>query len=692
MAACCQLHAQTRFMARNIYFHMEQEASQGYMTLLGKNKYGQQLWYFNASNDTSLGICVNYDDPSNYNTKYALFYDEDPWQDLMPGFSWCYEKYHYFVDGPAEHFFLLYGEAHAYYAIYQNDNWVVKRSEEGDYTVTAHPTVTASEPTLDAATGAYVQSISWNVNDITEAVCSNVEIQASYDGGQNWTKVNESSELSGTVTGVYIARIADKVRYRALVYPKDHFKMVVTDDIPWTSADTPDFTITPIHITGTLSIDNVRNNFADATDVYARTYSPTLTWTIPTAYSSVIENVSLQYCTRDMGSDWQELFNTTSVSGKQTVKLPVGIDSLLFRMVITPKEGLAQFPGNSVSDTLTVATMYEPAFSKTSINGTVGANYDASANTYTPTLAYAMNDDLWQTRLGKAFVYYSTDEGTTWTLAKAVDSPAQSGEVQVTIPADAKKYQFRMGIASAVNNAITCGIEESSDVYAYTKSYVLDDNVDYTPETISAGEVKVLRSFVNGRMGTVCLPFDLTADQITEGFGENAEVYEYTSLNGTTMDFSKVTEMKAGKPYLVKTAADKDYLLFSNVNITEDAKLQPSDISSDYVFAGTFSPYLMAVDHTELFLTTNGVLKYPSSSENNVNRLRGYRGYFKLTNANSSETKISFDGETTGIDNIDIDGDQPIRVYNLNGQYFGDSLKGLIKGVYVVNGKKVIVD
>lgn len=100
----------------------------------------------------------------------------------------------------------------------------------------------------------------------------------------------------------------------------------------------------------------------------------------------------------------------------------------------------------------------------------------------------------------------------------------------------------------------------------------------------------------------------------------------------------------------------------------------------------------MAVDHTELFLTTNGVLKYPSSSENNVNRLRGYRGYFKLTNADSSETKISFDGETTGIGNADIGGDQPIRVYNLNGQYFGDSLKGLIKGVYVVNGKKVIVD
>lgn len=31
-----------------------------------------------------------------------------------------------------------------------------------------------------------------------------------------------------------------------------------------------------------------------------------------------------------------------------------------------------------------------------------------------------------------------------------------------------------------------------------------------------------------------------------------------------------------------------------------------------------------------------------------------------------------------------------LRVYNLNGQYVGNSLEGLDKGVYVVNGKKVV--
>ncbi len=688
VAVCCNLHAQTRFIANNMYFKMDDEEDQGYMTLLGKNKHGQQLWYFNAKRATSLRICVNLDNPKNYSSKIALY--ESEIQDCVPGFSYQYEYYdtHIDVDSSAEHFFLLYGETNAYYAIYLNDAWACKLNETGDYTVTAHPTVTASDPTIDATTGKYTQKVSWIANDITNAVLSNVVIMASYDGGQTWSNIKESSELSG-ITTVNLPWSAEKVRYRALAYPKDHFKMIVTDDVPWTSADTPDFTMAPIHIISSLSIDNARNNFADATDVYARTYSPTLTWNIPAA--DVVDHVSVQYCSKDMGDDWHELINTPNASGSQAVTLPVGIDTLQFRMVITPKDGITQYQGNTISEILTSAIKYEPAFSEIGIDGALGANYDATADTYTPTLTYTMNDDLFQTRLGKAFVYYSTDEGATWTLAKTIDATDQSGKLQVTIPANAKRYQFRMGIASAVNNAITCGVEENTDVYAYTRTYVLDDKVDYTPETITVGELTVLRSFVNGRMGTVCLPFDLTAEQIAEGFGANAEVYQYTSVSGTTMNFTKVSTIEAGKPYLVKTSEDKEDLLFSNIDMTEDAHTQSSDVSTSYAFTGIFSPYLMATDQSELFLATDGKLKYPSSAEG-ANRLLGYRCYFSINGTTDQPLKISLNGHVTGIDATTLDNDVPSRIYNLNGQCVGNSLEGLPKGVYMVGQKKVIVD
>ena len=46
-----------------------------------------------------------------------------------------------------------------------------------------------------------------------------------------------------------------------------------------------------------------------------------------------------------------------------------------------------------------------------------------------------------------------------------------------------------------------------------------------------------------------------------------------------------------------------------------------------------------------------------------------------------------------GIKNIETTGQKLVdtRVYNLNGQYVGTTLNGLSKGVYIVNGKKVVV-
>ena len=56
--------------------------------------------------------------------------------------------------------------------------------------------------------------------------------------------------------------------------------------------------------------------------------------------------------------------------------------------------------------------------------------------------------------------------------------------------------------------------------------------------------------------------------------------------------------------------------------------------------------------------------------------------------------QLSFTYSTNGgIKKIEITGQKLVdsRVYNLNGQYVGTTLNGLSKGVYIVNGKKVVV-
>ena len=53
---------------------------------------------------------------------------------------------------------------------------------------------------------------------------------------------------------------------------------------------------------------------------------------------------------------------------------------------------------------------------------------------------------------------------------------------------------------------------------------------------------------------------------------------------------------------------------------------------------------------------------------------------------------LSFSYTTTGISQVEgIKKALQGKVYNLQGQYVGSSLQGLSKGVYIINGKKVII-
>ena len=58
----------------------------------------------------------------------------------------------------------------------------------------------------------------------------------------------------------------------------------------------------------------------------------------------------------------------------------------------------------------------------------------------------------------------------------------------------------------------------------------------------------------------------------------------------------------------------------------------------------------------------------------------------------SKDFTMLFDDETTGIGSVEGINPGERRVYNLNGQMMGtDNTNTLRKGVYIVNGKKVVI-
>ena len=202
-------------------------------------------------------------------------------------------------------------------------------------------------------------------------------------------------------------------------------------------------------------------------------------------------------------------------------------------------------------------------------------------------------------------------------------------------------------------------------------------------------DVTLTRSLKAGVWNTICLPFDVTADQVESVLKatDNVKEFDKEDKATATIFFKPATEMKAGVPYLIKPTEDATVLNFKGVTINNVDKLNRKN-GNDYCICGVFGKYTMKTDGTELFLNAAGKFVAPAAA---TNTMKGFRAYFMVPSGSSAAAiNINIDGETTGINNIETETTVNGKVYNLNGQYVGNSLNGLKKGIYVVNGKKVI--
>lgn len=249
------------------------------------------------------------------------------------------------------------------------------------------------------------------------------------------------------------------------------------------------------------------------------------------------------------------------------------------------------------------------------------------------------------------------------------------------------------------------------------------------------------RSFVEGEWNSLIMPVDLTKAQFDEAFGSDAKLAKanrvYDSNGNLVIGFSLVEENKdkANSAYL---AANTPYIIYIGKKAT------PQDITT--IDAGPISGEIYKVDNSlaadgvtftydndkatnsieqnfpvDQAITTNwGMtdLKFIGSYNNHQNLedgnyiwnngalyyltkpnhwMKGYRCWLAPTwssSATGNAKLITFgfgNGETTGI-NMPSMGNTTgsTKVYNLNGQRV-DNMLGVQPGIYIVNGKKVVV-
>lgn len=163
------------------------------------------------------------------------------------------------------------------------------------------------------------------------------------------------------------------------------------------------------------------------------------------------------------------------------------------------------------------------------------------------------------------------------------------------------------------------------------------------------------RSFTSSQFNTICLPFTLYSDKLSSIFGYGYDLEEFVSseLSGEelVLNFTEVTQLDGGKPYLIKPAHNVVNPTFSGVDISA---LSPIDNTSDpYIsFHGVFSPTeLEGGNKNLLFLGANDELFWPAATGD----LKGFRAYFEVKGDARKVAKrasiVRNPGSATGISN-----------------------------------------
>ena len=194
-------------------------------------------------------------------------------------------------------------------------------------------------------------------------------------------------------------------------------------------------------------------------------------------------------------------------------------------------------------------------------------------------------------------------------------------------------------------------------------------------------DVSLIRTLEANIWNTFCVPFGFKVENSALA---GAKVKEFDKIEGTTMYMKDANYILPGRPYLVKPDAPIVDPTFSAVAIyNEDVTKVGNDT---YTLIGTYSPKTISEDNIYGVKANGAIAKGKKDTT-----IKGLRAYF-IINGNVNGAKINFgDDETTGIENIVTPtAISNQKVYNLNGQYVGNDLKAMPKGIYIVNGKKVI--
>ncbi len=289
----------------------------------------------------------------------------------------------------------------------------------------------------------------------------------------------------------------------------------------------------------------------------------------------------------------------------------------------------------------------------------------------------------------------TADGGAGWTISgQGITNYSKSVDNNATFDSEVQRlkdyFTTRLPYLDKKFKALDATVE-----YDVTRSDAISYYSGYNGTTMNV-TLKNRGTFWGGEWNAICLPFNLDNTTLKEKFGNTCQLKEFTSVvegdESNTFNFNTVSnEIVACKPYIIMPDNNVSDLSFSGVtfNVGEPQVVSvTSDKNNTFKFTGTLQPHKMPADGTEMYIGRN------NKAYRSAGTMHGCRAYFTMPSVSAASKGFSFafDESTTGVTNIFIDGvsiGNP-KIYNLNGQMVGTSWETLPRGVYVINGKKIV--
>lgn len=230
------------------------------------------------------------------------------------------------------------------------------------------------------------------------------------------------------------------------------------------------------------------------------------------------------------------------------------------------------------------------------------------------------------------------------------------------------------------------------------KNYTLDETkTDNVIETYENANVTLQRTLEASHWNSFCVPFALDRDQVTQYFGEGTQLRTYEGrCENNIVYFATVDNIEAGKPYIMKPGnAVVKNPTFEGVSMVAtglDKNGNPQAVgdASTVQMKGIYNHVTLVQDKTNIYIGAGNKFYYPADAE--ACQMNGLRAYFIVPEGTDiKKLRANLDGATTSLGEIFDTEESNTPVYNLQGQCVGNSLSTLKSGIYVQNGKKVVV-